>query len=25
VIGTAVLGLILILSTPVTRYLDQRD
>jgi hypothetical protein len=25
VIATAVLGLILILSTPVTRYLDQRD
>jgi len=25
VIATAVLGLILILSTPVTRWLDQRD
>lgn len=25
VIATAVIGLVLILSTPVTRYLDQRD
>ncbi len=25
VIATAVLGLVLILSTPVTRYLDRRD
>lgn len=25
VISTAVLGLVLILSTPVTRYLDRRD
>jgi hypothetical protein len=25
VIATAVLGLVLILSTPVTRFLDQRD